>query len=73
MKWARQKEERRKGTGGAKAWLTGFPGPTGARAERGFSSSLLSEPVLILPYKNVHYQHNAATRTLSFAKQAQYF
>lgn len=39
------------------------------------SSSLawrdLSEPVLILPYRNVH-QHNAATHTFSFVKQGQY-
>lgn len=33
----------------------------------------LSEPVLVFPYRNVHHQHNAATHTLSFVKQAEYF
>lgn len=41
------------------------------------SSSLtwgdLSEPVLILPYRNVRHQHYAETHTLFFVKQAQYF
>lgn len=66
MKWARAE-------GGAEAWLAGCPRPASARAEWGFSSALLSEPVLILPYGNIRYQHNAATRTLCLAKQARYF
>ena len=73
MKRARAKGGAQQGERRSESLLTGFPGAPGIRAEGGVSSSLLSQPVLILPYENAPHQHNAATCTLSFAKEAQYF
>lgn len=54
-----------------------FCPPQEVTNQLGGSSSLawrgLPEPVLIPPYRNAHHQCNAATHTLSFVKQAQYF